>query len=196
MRPVYYFRTTREDVRKAYAADAMEVARIETICGRFAAQFGAKPAFTVGFDSHFAGVMFDKEHPCKYPELWSQPTDKHPLQVPRSPERAGSKLRETANSIYTLYHSTFPAECAQPRISQVVATLGLLEADPTQLLLVYVEVGNTVYIACSQALAGLDEIVASEFLKAEKFANSPITVPTDVEIVGQLMKDAANGNIH
>lgn len=178
---VYYYRTTRADVLGAHTADEMAVARIEATAERFAKQFGARPYFTVGFDSHFAGIGFDKDYPCHYPDLWTKPKPDNPCQVPRSPERAGSKLHPIAERLYKQFHDTWPKEEAQPRPSELLKVLGLAHVDTSKLLLVYVEARGVAYLASSYQLM-LDEVVASEFVHARELVQPNL-----------ITQEAANG---
>lgn len=194
MNPVYYYRTERADVRKAYFEDTTFVARIEEIAKRFAAQFNAVPVYTQGFESHFVGIAFDKTHACYHPDLWTKPTDKNPCVVPRSPERAGAKMRPVAERLYKQYHDTFPQDAALPRASSLLTVLELQDADTSQLLLVYHQLKDVAYIACSQPLK-LEETVASVFLEVQRVIQSPFRPVPSQEIVGHHMQEASNGNI-
>lgn len=187
---VYYYRTTRPEVLAAYTADEMVAARIEAVAQNFADQFGAKPFFTMGFDSHFAGIGFDKEHPCRHPDLWSKARDDDPRQVPRSPERAGAKMRAEAERLHTLYDRTYPKAEAQPRVSELVRVLQLLEGKVPELL-VYHEVAaeRAAYLASSVPLADLDEVTASQFITAQRLAQSPFQPVLGAEVLNQVMKD-------
>jgi hypothetical protein len=170
---VYYYRTDDPAVLKAYMADQMAVARIEATAERFAKQFGAKPYYSVGFDSHFAGIGFDKDSPCPQPELWSKPSKDDPRQVPRSPERAGSLLRPAAEKLYKQFHDTWPKEEAKPRESELLKIIGLGGQDMTNQLLVYHEDTSEkcAYLASSLPLA-LPEVPASVFVVAYRMAQS------------------------
>lgn len=169
--PIYYYSTEDKAVLSAYAEDEMAVARIEALAESFAKRFGAKPLFTTGFDSHFAGITFPQGVPQHHPDLWTKPTQNNPCVVPRSPERAGAKMRHRAECLYKEFHDFWPKEAAEPRVSTLMTMLKLVGRDMSQQLLVYHEVGGIAYLA-STLILDLPEITATVFVSAQHVAMS------------------------
>lgn len=206
MNLTYCYRSTRDDVRQAHKNDTLAAARVEGQGEAFAKQFGARPLFTIGYDSHFAGITFDKEHPCRHPDVWTKSSPAMPLVVPRDVKDVPMRARPAWESIRDRYNSQWPVEAATPRDSELLRRLYVPRENLMGQEMVFFSLEGDSYIATTfpipVKLEGLTEIVASEFLVAQNRSKTYVVgMQAGIQPVSEeealaaiaAQKEAANG---
>jgi hypothetical protein len=167
---LYYYSTTRADIRDARAADLVRCNWIEGRGQAFADRFGAIALFTSGFNPVFAGIRYTHEKPCpqRTRPFWDvkKPQD---VWVPKTKGVNGpdkTAYREMCQEFMREY----PKDETKAWESSLLAALGVSEkiirTDAFGGILHYKDVSGVAYLKSSCAMPGLDEMTASAFVAA------------------------------
>jgi hypothetical protein len=148
----YYFRTTVPEAVAAYLDDVGAAAAVEQAGNAFADLFGAKALYSIGLESRFLGITFDKDKPCRWPDCFRE--EKPPFWGLRGEH---SQLRQK-------WEANWPAAAAQPRRSQLLALLGIEASSLTGHALGFADRPGVLYAYASMPIPGMEEITASQYV--------------------------------
>jgi hypothetical protein len=164
MRTIFYYRSEDPSIIEGKAQDNAESVAIQEAATKFAALFGAVPAYDISPTPVMVGVAFQKPARPKNPLLWTDIAKNDIRQFPL-PKVKAPKLREPLAALQKLWNDNFPVDATKPRTSKLLAALGLSEEIVQGNALDYFYHGTTSWVACSMPLRGekFTEVLASEF---------------------------------